>query len=98
MRWANSWNADQANLSMQNSIPANVEPIADAALAQQQFQQYQHQQSTQAMMTRRLSMAVGGCRPNGFKGGDRPTVEDPRDMRKYMITIPKNAVAGNVLL
>ena len=90
----------QANLSMQSSIPGNAEPVADAALAQQQFQQYQYQQMLvqKAMMTRQyvngpLEVVV----PKGFKGGDRLTVEDPRDMRQYMITIPKNAVAGNVL-
>ena len=91
----------QANLSMQgNSIPANAEPIADAALAQQQFQQYQYQQMLmqKAMMTRQyINGPLEVVVPNGFKGGDRLTVEDPRDMRKYMITIPKNAVAGNVL-
>ena len=90
----------QANLSMQSSIPSNAEPVADAALAQQQFQQYQYQQMLmqKAMMTRQyINGPLEVVVPKGFKGGDRLTVEDPRDMRQYMITIPKNAVAGNIL-
>ena len=89
-----------ANLGMQSSIPGSAEPSMDAALARQQFQQYQHQQMLlqQAMMPRQpINGPLEVVVPNGFKGGDRLTVEDPRDMRKYMITIPRNAVAGNIL-
>ena len=35
--------------------------------------------------------------PENFFPGDKLTVEDPRDLKKYLITIPPNATAGSVL-
>ena len=35
--------------------------------------------------------------PHNFFPGDRLTVEDPRDLRKYLVTIPPNARPGSIL-